>query len=342
MSSLTAKENKRRSAVSQRSGAKKTKKASPVKNKVRVSPKSKKLSVARPLNEAKQTARSPRLKKSAAAGLGTRISGKRRNRTSAASLSRATAAPKRTAGSKRTAGPKVGGAVSAAKPVSKARSGVSKRGTALSKSGTASLKARTATSVSKGAASSVSKAAARRERPQKPMPEPKPLPSPKTIAAIRAFESALKLFNRQDFSAARVAFLQIMENHPDQPDIAAPVRTYLAICDQKLSRMPARTRTPDALYDQGIFEFNRGNVETAIAIFEKALKAEPRADHLLYSLAAAYAREGHQSKSVETLRKAIAANPAHRSHARHDPDFAPLKGNREFQKVAGLDLQLTD
>jgi Flp pilus assembly protein TadD len=109
-----------------------------------------------------------------------------------------------------------------------------------------------------------------------------------------------------------------------------------------MARASAKTRTPDALYNQGVFEFNRGNVEAAIDIFEKALKSEPRADHLLYSLAAAYARGGDDVKSVEALRKAIAVNPVHRSHARHDPDFTPLRGNREFLRVSGLDLEINE
>lgn len=289
MSSLTAKENRRRSPVTQRSAAKKTRKARPANAKVKVSPKSKKLNVSKGVKDSKlaktarPSARSARSKKSVI---------------------------KKAVPRKQKQSP-----ARAAMP-SKQRS--AKRGIAT-------------------------RADARRAPvPQRVITEPKPLPSPKAIAAIKAFEHALKLFNRQDFGAAKASFEQIISSYADQTDIAAPVRTYLAICEQKMARASAKTRTPDALYNQGVFEFNRGNVEAAIDIFEKALKSEPRADHLLYSLAAAYAREGDDVKSVEALRKAIAVNPVHRSHARHDPDFTPLRGNREFLRVSGLDLEYNE
>jgi len=284
MSSLTAKENRRRSPVTQRTAAKKAKKARPAKNKVAVSPKSaksKKLSVSRTAKKARPAGKFVQPKKSAA------------KKTSARSPKQA-----RTLSGKAS------------------KLATAKRGTKIG--------------------------ARKSQTVHRPVPEPKALPSPKAIAAIKAFEHALKLFNRHDFAGAKGAFEDIIGIHADQTDIAAPVRTYLAICEQKMARTSAKTRNPDALYNQGVFEFNRGNVEAAIDIFEKALKAEPRADHLLYSLAAAYARGGDDVKSVEALRKAIAVNPVHRSHARHDPDFTPLRSNREFMRVSGLDLEYNE
>jgi len=280
MSSLTEKENRRRSLVTRRSAAKKAKKASPVRKKIAAS-KSKKPSVSKTAKRAKPLARSAQPKKATV-------------KKAAANKSKPT------------------------RSASESRRSAGTRGRATRSDSKSPVVV------------------------QRAILEPKPMPSPKAIAAIRAFEQALKLFNRQDFAAAKVAFEQIIDNHGEQTDIAAPVRTYLAICDQKMVRASSKTRNPDALYNQGVFEFNRGNVEAAIDIFEKALKAEPRADHLLYSLAAAYAREGHDAKSVEALRKAIAVNPVHRSHARHDPDFTPLRGNREFLRVSGLDLEYNE
>jgi len=281
MSSLTAKENRRRSPVARRAAAKKAKKVNTARKKVTASPKSKKLGVSRPDKKARPPARSAPAKKSGAKKAAARKHKPLRSATQ-----------KQPANLKRGRGSLVDG-----------------KGPGLQ---------------------------------QKVVLEPKPRPSPKALAAIRAFENALKLFNRQDFGAAKASFEQLIANHSDQTDIAAPVRTYLAICEQKVTRTSTKNRNPDALYNQGVFEFNRGNVEAAIDIFEKALKSEPRADHLLYSLAAAYAREGEELKSVEALRKAIAVNPAHRSHARHDPDFTPLRNNQEFLRISGLDLEYSE
>ena len=165
---------------------------------------------------------------------------------------------------------------------------------------------------------------------------PKPPPSASTLAAVRAFEHALKLFNRHDFSSAKASFEALLEKHSDQAEVIARSRTYLAICEQRSSRVPAAPKSPDALYDQGVYEFNRGNTREAISCFERALKSAPRADHIWYSLAAAQARLGNSTAAVDALRRAIIFKPVHRSHARRDPDFHSLRDNEGFQLLIGI------
>ena len=128
----------------------------------------------------------------------------------------------------------------------------------------------------------------------------------------------------------------ILEKFSDQAEIAARARTYLAISEQRLARAPSAPRGPDALYDQGVFELNKGNTREAIELFDKALKAEPRADHILYSLAAAYARLNDTNRAIEALRRAIDIRSVHRSHARRDLDFASLRSNEDFQQLTGF------
>jgi tetratricopeptide (TPR) repeat protein len=185
------------------------------------------------------------------------------------------------------------------------------------------------------------KAVAKTSAPAKPIQQQSPL-APQTFAALRAFEQALKVFNRQDFAAAKVAFENFLERFGNQAEIAARARTYLAICDKRLARAPSIPRNPDALYNRGVFELNKGNLREAVELFEKALKAEPRADHVLYSLAAAYARIGNASRALDTLQRAISLQPVHRPHARRDPDFASLRTNPRFQKLVGLEFDFLE
>ncbi|MFY9571300.1 MAG: tetratricopeptide repeat protein [Blastocatellia bacterium] len=152
----------------------------------------------------------------------------------------------------------------------------------------------------------------------------------------------MKLFNRHDFSAAKAAFETLLAKFPEQAEIVARVRTYLAICDQRLARVPSVPRNADALYNQGVFELNKGNITEAIELFEKALKVEPRADHVYYSLAAAYARLNETTKALEALRRAIGIRPVQRSHARRDLDFVGLRSNEDFQQLTGFGFDLID
>ena len=183
--------------------------------------------------------------------------------------------------------------------------------------------------------------ARRRALAPKPLPAPpKKPPSPGTLAAVRAFEQALRVFNRQDFVAAKNAFVGLLDKFSEQAEIVARVRTYLAICDQRLARTPSVPRNSDALYDRGVFELNRGNIDEAIEAFEKALKVEPRADHVFYSLAAAHARLNHLNKALEALRHAIGIRPGNRSQARRDLDFASLRSDESFQQLTGFGFEL--
>ena len=168
-----------------------------------------------------------------------------------------------------------------------------------------------------------------------PLP-PKKAPTPGALAAVRAFEQALKLFNRHDYAAAKSAFEGVLTKFGDQFEIVARARTYLTICEQRLARTPSAPRSPDALYDQGVFELNKGAIRDAISLFEKALKPQPRADHVHYSLAAAYARLNDSPKALDALRRAISIRSVHRSHARRDLDFASLHSNEEFQQLTGF------
>ena len=122
----------------------------------------------------------------------------------------------------------------------------------------------------------------------------------------------------------------------------ARVRTYLAICEHRLARAPSLPRNPDSLYNQGVFELNKGNPIEAIELFEKALKVEPRADHVYYSLAAAHARLNDVPRALEALRRSIGIRPAHRSHARRDLDLASLRSNEDFQQLTGFGFDLID
>jgi tetratricopeptide (TPR) repeat protein len=193
-----------------------------------------------------------------------------------------------------------------------------------------------AKAASRPAAKSVVKPSAPAPAAKAVQPPTRKAPVPNALQAVKAFEQALRLFNRHDYSAAKEAFDGLLAKFSEQADIVAPARTYIAICDQRMARTPAVPRNPDALYDQGVVQLNKGNLSEAIGLFEKALKVDPRADHIWYSISAAYARMHQPFKSLDALRRAISIRSVHRSHARRDPDFASLHTSEEFQQLTGF------
>ncbi len=337
MSSLITKASKSRSSASKKIHAIKGKKAAsrkPVRpgriTAAPKAPKSKKAAIAKKRPQAKTQAKKSKqtiaLKKPASRPV--RLAKKPASRPASRAASRPVRSVKKLTPKKRIVQP----------PATK-----SKRIVAASRSKKKVVKAPTRKPVASRSTAKSRRAMLARRRAFAPRPLPAPPkkpPSPGTLAAVRAFEQALRVFNRQDFVTAKKAFDGLLDKFADQADIVARVRTYLAICDQRLARTPSVPRNSDALYDRGVFELNRGNTAEAIESFEKALKVEPRADHVFYSLAAAYAHLNNVTKALEALRHAIAIRPAHRSHARRDPDFASLRSNEGFQQLTGFGFDL--
>jgi len=265
------------------------------------------------------------------------------------------AAPKTDSQSAKAAAKKPVKASSAQKPKKASASKTAKKSSASNKLAAKAKSAPTSRKTSKVASAksgkkpAASKAASRKtanvpkSNTAKGMQSPpRKAPTSNASIALKSFEQAVKIFNRHDFAAAKAAFESLLEKFSEQLDIVALARKYLAICDQRLASVRSVPRNPDALYDQGIFEFNRGNVKDSIALFEKALKAAPKADHIFYSLAAAHARLNDAGKALEALRRAVAFQPIHRSHARQDLDFTNLHDNEAFRQLTGFGFDLSE
>jgi tetratricopeptide (TPR) repeat protein len=149
--------------------------------------------------------------------------------------------------------------------------------------------------------------------------------------ALDAFEKAVKALGKKDFERARGFFEGLIENHPDERDLVERARAYRAICDRSLERRPAfRPKSFEDLLNYGVFLHNRGEYAEALRAFQQAAEIHPKNEHVLYCLAAAYARLGDAGGAVKALRSAIHANVANRTQARSDSDFDALRGDQEF------------
>ncbi|RMG48369.1 MAG: tetratricopeptide repeat protein [Acidobacteria bacterium] len=155
---------------------------------------------------------------------------------------------------------------------------------------------------------------------------------------MKAFERAVNLFHRHKFESAQRAFTQFIERYPQEAEMVVRARSYLAICQRQLSRPPATPRDAEALYDRGIVELNYGRIREAISYFQKALKRDPEAPHILYSLAAAHARLGQLEQALEELKEAVKRREVLRIHARRDADFVNLYAHPEFQQLVGWEV----
>jgi tetratricopeptide (TPR) repeat protein len=171
-------------------------------------------------------------------------------------------------------------------------------------------------------------------------PPPKPEPRrPATAVAIRAFEHAVKIFNRRQFTEAKELFEQLVQRFPHEVEILSRTQMYLQVCNQKLSAVlasQARSVTADELYDRGVYALNIGDFSQARNCFEDALRLNPNEPHFLYSLAVTHAQIGAYTEALDYLRRSIQMQPRFRAQAFEDNDLSGLRENRQFQELLGL------
>ncbi len=172
-------------------------------------------------------------------------------------------------------------------------------------------------------------------------PAPAPPEPPRrqvSSGALRAFDQAVKVFNRRRFDDAKMMFENLLEKFPGDFEIVARAQMYIQVCKQKMENdhRPTTPRNADELYDRGVFALNIGDFTQARAFFEKALRLRPDEPHLLYSLAATHAQTGAHDQALDYLKRSIQMQPRLRSQAYNDSDFSGLRDNKHFLELIGL------
>ena len=173
-------------------------------------------------------------------------------------------------------------------------------------------------------------------RAQRPAPEAAPPPRQPTVAeseALKAFERAHKEFTRGRFGEARNQFRALLDKYSQVSEVAARVRTYLAVAEARLRTESMLPRDADSLYDRGVIELNRGEYVAAQEMFERALKREPEAAHIHYGLAATRARLGALDLALQSLQRALDIQPTLRVRAQHDQDLTSLRNDPDFDRL---------
>ena len=78
---------------------------------------------------------------------------------------------------------------------------------------------------------------------------------------------------------------------------------------------------------------NSGDLDTAMAHLQSALKLSPKADHILYAMAAANALKGNRDQALTYLKQSIHHRAENRFQALQDNDFAVLAEEQAFKDL---------
>jgi tetratricopeptide (TPR) repeat protein len=146
--------------------------------------------------------------------------------------------------------------------------------------------------------------------------------------ALEGFEKAVKALYKGDPAKAKEQLEHLQETYPAEKELMDRVRSYLIVCDQRLSPQ-RRPKTGEEFVNAGVISLNDGDHSQAIKHLTKALELEPKNANIQYCLAAAHALSGDAPATAKLLKQAIGSDPTARVHARVDEDFARVWDDAE-------------
>jgi tetratricopeptide (TPR) repeat protein len=161
---------------------------------------------------------------------------------------------------------------------------------------------------------------------------PRMATDPAVEQQLKQYEEALQLFQQQKFLKAKPIFEKVVSG-PNR-EFADRARVHLRISEQRLQRVDSPTpRSPEEHYQHGVAMMNMGRWDEARDHLLRARKLAPKADYIIYAMAALDCLTGEAESAMENLKVAIQLRPENRYHARNDEDFAFLQEDPRFTEL---------
>jgi tetratricopeptide (TPR) repeat protein len=149
---------------------------------------------------------------------------------------------------------------------------------------------------------------------------------------LKLYEEALKQFQQQKWQRAKDLFERVVEG--PAKDLADRAQVHLRVCAQRITPAPASMpKSAEDHYTQGVALMNMGRWDEARNHLDRARKAAPKADHIVYAIAALDCLTGEADSAMENLKLAIQLRPENRYHARNDEDFSFLQEDPRFTEL---------
>jgi tetratricopeptide (TPR) repeat protein len=160
------------------------------------------------------------------------------------------------------------------------------------------------------------------------------VPSQQFAGAVTALEAGIKLMYAEDYGKAVKAFNKVIADYPEEPEIQASAKARIQACEKKIQdRTRTVLRSADDHYNVAVAFLNGGQLDSAVTHLQSALKLAPKADHILYAIAAANALKGNKDQALVYLKQSIDHRAENRFQAAVDPDFAALSEEQSFKDL---------
>lgn len=158
------------------------------------------------------------------------------------------------------------------------------------------------------------------------------LGDPLVQAQLKTYDEALALFHQQKFTRAKQELEKVLQG--PSKELADRARMHVRIAEQRMKPSQEQNpRTAEEHYQRGVTMMNLGRWDEARESLDRARKQSPKADHIIYALAALDCLTGEADSALANLKIAIDLRAANRYHARNDEDFAFLQEDPRFTEL---------
>jgi len=158
---------------------------------------------------------------------------------------------------------------------------------------------------------------------------------PAADAALDAFARALAALQKRDWKEAESELTFVFERS-DRPELRDRARQYLNTCRARAAdEFATKQEAPVDPYLVAVVAKNQGDLSRALDICRQEGR-EQKDERFAYLAASIHALEARADEAARVLARAIELNPTNKVHAFHDPDFAELRHDRDFQQLFGL------
>jgi tetratricopeptide (TPR) repeat protein len=162
-------------------------------------------------------------------------------------------------------------------------------------------------------------------------PKQKVVEDPRHTQAVQNYESGLRALQEHKFEKAK-GHLQKVLSGPNK-SLVDRAQVHILTCDKRLETSAIQFKTTEEHYDYAVSLINAGDYVTAREHLDKLLKQNPKAEYVLYGLAALHCLTGHVEESLKILDEAIQVKPSLRFQARNDTDFQNLAEDPRFTEL---------
>ena len=166
---------------------------------------------------------------------------------------------------------------------------------------------------------------------QKPTAKHTLVSDPQLTQMLQSYEGGLRAMQEHKYDKAKTLLQKVASGV--NRELADRASVHLNACNLQMERGVTQFKTPEEHYDYAVSLMNIGDYVTAREHLDKLFKQAPKADYVIYGLAALDCLTGHVEDSLRRLDEALRMNSQLRYQARNDSDFQNLAEDPRFTEL---------